>query len=157
MRRKSIVEANMHYEEEGLGLEDYIFWITAISKYNLVANEIDELLLFHRRHRDNETFKVRNEKLFLRKNKYYQIRANSILYKGIYLSENSKLIINRYISEDGFHEVCSYEDADMLYKAFQEIVCKAKDQLPQINKVCHDLYYSVISMSNGLWWESNIE
>ena len=111
IRTEFIRKNNLYYKDGFLGMEDYKFW-TECAVVGKIAN-IDKILLYWRKTKENETYHVISKKSEERKIKYAEIQKEALLAYGFELSnEEIKLFTDvfkektkEYISIKGLCEV----------------------------------------------------
>ncbi len=95
IRTEFIRTNNLHYKDGFLGMEDYKFW-TECAVVGKIAN-IDRILLYWRKTKENETYYVMSKKSEERKIKYAEIQKDALLAYGFELSnEEIKLFTDSF-------------------------------------------------------------
>lgn len=122
-RREFIENNNIRYRDNCLGMQDYKFYIEC-SKVGTIST-IDEYLLKHRIHDNNETDRqMKNPK---RKELYAKFQRDSLKDSGFMLTEKELACINKCISEANPH--CeSKEEFIKFYDIMSKIIQQGKDR-----------------------------
>lgn len=123
-RRKLIIENDILYQDNCLGMEDFRFWIDC-SKVGKMAS-LEELLLYHRMTSKNETTRVMNDLKHERIELFSEMQNYSLRRSGFQLKEKHLAILNKVMTEDQQGVCESGEEMRLLYEAFKELVFQAE-------------------------------
>lgn len=141
MFRRSFIEKNgLRYQEDCYGMQDYKFYIDC-SKVGQITT-IDEILLYYRKHENNETLNRMRNFEEARKRKYAEFQRESLQRSGFCLKENNIKIINAVITERE-ERPATKEEILLLYDAFKEIMHQAEmmhiDYYKELDLCCRQL------------------
>lgn len=122
-RREFIEKNNIRYRDNCYGMQDYKFYIDSSKVGNITT--IDEYLLRHRLHDNNETAKqLENPK---RKELYAKFQRDSIASSGFILADEEFRCINKVITEVNPH-CSSKEEFIFLYDIFSKMIRQGKEK-----------------------------
>lgn len=140
MRNSFIKKHNLSYRENCFGMQDYKFFIESSKVGNI--SSVDKVLLLYRMHGLNETQKEIQESREERAEKYFEFQCDSLKSSGFQLDEKGKLLIRKFLKEDG--GVCgSYEEFKEFVGVLAEILKQAKsmkvDYYKELEFYCRSL------------------
>lgn len=141
IRKQFIVENNLFYRDNYLGMEDYKFWTECSVCGNLM--NIDELLIYYRVSGNNETNRINTQKAKERERLYAQIQKDALRLNGFILSPSEENIFCRVFMEDK-RKYNSLEDLKLVHGVLNKIILQAKerklDYLNELEFVCHRMF-----------------
>lgn len=123
-RRRLLIENDILYQDNCLGMEDFRFWIDC-SKVGKMAS-LEELLLYHRMTSKNETTRVMNDLKDERIKLFSELQNYSLRRSGFQLKAEHLAILNKVMTEDQQGVCESGEEMRLLYEAFKELVSQAE-------------------------------
>ncbi len=122
-RKDFILKNKLSYNDNCYGMQDYKFYIDSSKVGNITT--IDEYLLKHRLHDNNETVKQLDN--LKRKELYAKFQRDSIASSGFILTDGEMQCINRVITEVNPH-CSSKEEFIFLYDIFSKMVKQGKEK-----------------------------
>lgn len=122
IRRKFIEKYNLSYLEGCLGMQDFKFYIESSKKGNI--SSVDEYVLKYRRHKENQTLKVREKLGKERALLYAKFQKQSLEDSGFYLTDQQfRLVIKAF---DEFNARCdSLDELREVYDIFKVLLSQA--------------------------------
>ena len=121
-RKEFILKNKFRYNDNCYGMQDYKFYIDSSKVGNI--STIDEYLLKHRLHDNNETAKqLENPK---RKELYAKFQRDSIAASGFVLTDDELQCINRVITEINPH-CSSKEEYIFFYDILNKMIQQGKE------------------------------
>jgi len=137
IRKSFIVENNLKYQENCLGMQDFKFFIDSSKVGRLTS--IDHLIHLKRIHEEEETAKRLKTCAAERADLHAKFQRESIRKSGFRLEEEDLQTINEIMTETAKKKY-SREDARRLFQAFKEIVRQARemnvDYLTELEYAC---------------------
>ncbi len=135
IKKDFIVKNNLLFEENCFGMQDFKFYIKS-SKIGKIS-AVNEFVLKHRIHENNET--ERNFQFFEkeRAEKYAEFQRYSLKRSGFVLEENELKFINKVLAERG-GKCETKEDLHILYTVFTKLLGQAKKMnLDYVEELIH--------------------
>lgn len=122
IRREFIEKYNLAYSEGCLGMQDFKFYIESSKKGNI--SSVDEYVLKYRRHKNNQTLKVREKLGRERALLYAEFQKRSLEDSGFYLTEKQFQLVAKAFDE--FNWRCdSLDELRELYDIFKILLKQA--------------------------------
>lgn len=137
IRKEFILHNNLYYRNGCYGMQDYRFYMES-SKIGTITT-INEFLLRHRIHNNNETEKNLRDHKKERAEVYAQFQRYSLWKSGYRLREEALDFINRMLAERG-GGCSSKSELKQLYEIFKELLRQGKqmdiDYYQELQHVC---------------------
>lgn len=155
MFRSELVErAELRYEDNLLGMEDFKFWVKA-SKYGKMTN-LDDLLLQHRMTDSNETSRVKKEQLDMRREIFAQIQRYSIQQSGFVLTEKQFQLLRKVMQEDGTGSAESRKEFYLLYETLRGMILQARERKMDITEAMEFCFRDIFAKKVSLISKKNM-
>lgn len=157
MIRKDFIARNgLRYENNCYGMQDFKFYIESSKVGKLTS--INQFLLKYRKHEQNETIKMFQDFPEKRAEKYAEFQKISLNESGYFLDESHMNIIHKALAERGGH--CdSFEEIELLYQAFGEILKQARkmdiDYYDELNILCKKNFTMLLAKME-LWEDTGV-
>lgn len=140
IRKEFIEQHNLCYKENCYGMQDFKFFIESSKLGNISA--LSDLLLYYRKHQNNETKRRVTEFKEQRRQKYAEFQRESLQASGYKLKENQLAIINKALAgSDGRCD--NRKELELLFEAFCEIMRQARemksDYYTELEHCCKDM------------------
>lgn len=155
-RKKFILENNIKYKDNYLGMEDYQFWLEC-AQFGKIAN-LQKVLLYMRIHGNNETLNSRNNKSEKRKKLYDEMRLSAFEKRGFKFSEHEKEVFSYSFDE---MQVKSLDETELdealnflkvVIKQTEKLASYNNEQIKQMKYSCHDMF-ALKTRTSYLWQE----
>lgn len=147
-RRELMERAELRYEDQLLGMEDFKFWVKA-SKYGKMTN-LEDLLLQHRMTGSNETTRVKKEQLDMRREVFARIQRYSLEQSGFILTEQQFRLLRKVMQEDGSGSAESREEFYLLYETLRGMILQARERNMNITEAMEywfrDIFAAKVSL-----------
>ncbi len=152
-RRSMVDKHRIWYQDNCLGMEDYLFWIQYSQR--VLMSGIEELFLLHRKRLDNESGRVRREQAEERKKLFAQLQKYSIYENGFRLSEGELAVLTKVICEGQAGRIESEAELKQFYMALAELVRQAdqmnSDNREEIRILCKQILVEKIRKMENLF------
>lgn len=153
MRREFIEKNKIRYDDNCYGMEDYKFWIDC--SVNGKISNINQLLLYWRNSKTNETSRVYNHSLELRKRKFAELHKYAFEKNEFKLTAEEYDLINKLYPATISSIIASRYDIEMLYKIMQKIIAQAQSRnvvnAEEIVVFCRKMFSRRLEFSD-LWY-----
>ncbi len=150
-RRDFVLKNNLKYEDNYLGMEDYKFWLEC-SHVGKIAN-MENVLLYMRKHTNNETLKNMTDNKEERKKLFNEMRIIAFEKNGFVLDEYDREVFGNSFDELQNKQL-SQEELNNALIFLKKIVKQAYDMdledAKQIEYTCHDMY-ALKTRTSYLW------
>lgn len=153
MFRTNVIRDNpVYFQDNCLGMEDYLFWID-FSRYGAISN-IKDVLLYWRCIEGNETTKVLKEKQDMRAEKFFEIQKYAMESVGLNLSDNEYFVLKKMFPEGQWSNKVTKTELAELYKVLKKIIWQADqrelDNAKEISILCRKQFSKRVEYSE-IW------
>lgn len=154
MMRKDFIERNnIRYCDNCYGMEDYKFWIDC-SIHGKISN-LNNILLYWRNSNSNETSRVYNQALELRKKRFGELHRYAFEKNNYKLTDEEYTLINKLFPPTISSITASKCDMEMLYEIMQRIIVQAQnmnaENAEEIVIFCRKMFSRRLEFSD-LWY-----
>ncbi len=151
IRKEFIVKNNLKYKDNQLGMEDYKFWLDA-SLVGEMAN-LERVMLYMRKHKNNETLKNMTDKTQERADLFNRIRLETFKKNGFELSDEQQEIFCKSFDELQ-NKSLSKNELDKALEFLKDVIGQAYkinfDDAKQFEYACHDIF-AIKTRTSYLW------
>ncbi len=152
IRKKFLLDKNLYYKDNYLGMQDYQFYIESSRLGNI--SSIEDFILKHRIHKQSESYIRLNRDAISRKKMYEKIRHDSLEGSGFRLDKRDYEIIDYAFQEEQFN--CgSMKEWKTIRNIFRKILAQGEklqiDYLPELRHVCRYMLSVAITKFDMLY------
>lgn len=151
--RKSFIEQyELKYQDECLGMEDYLFWINC-SLYGRISN-IREVMLYWRCSTNNESARVQKEKEKERAKLFGELQRYALIKNGFELSELEMQLFIDMFTENMAANKCPIDKMENLYEVLRTISKQAEiknmENEKEVKIACRKMFSKRLEFSS-IW------
>lgn len=151
-RKKVVLDNNIRFQDDCLGMEDYLFWVE-FSKHGVISN-LKDVLLYWRCVKGNETTKMLEQKRMARADKFFEIQKYAMESCGIKLSNNNLMLFKQMFPEGKWTNKASKSELRELYNVMKDIIRQAEqkqlDNVEEIRIICRKQFSKRVEFSE-IW------